>query len=49
MEEYMNNGNDLLAAFDRTLMYRLISVDEFGFPNEQELGIVKGKFQELLS
>jgi len=47
MEEYINN-NDLLLSFERTLLYRLISVDEFGFPNPQELEIIKAKFTEVL-
>lgn len=48
MEEYMNNG-DLLLSFERTLLYRLISVDEFGAPNPQELDIIKSKFKEALA
>lgn len=47
MEEYINNS-DLMLSFERTLLYRLVSVDEFGFPNPQELDIVKGKFQETI-
>ena len=47
MEEYMNGG-DLLQAFERTLMYRIISVDEFGIPNPQELEIVQGKYKKIL-
>ena len=42
------NGGDLLQAFERTLMYRIISVDEFGIPNPQELEIVQGKYKKIL-
>lgn len=47
MEEYLSNG-DLLLSFERTLLYRLISVDEFGSPNPQELEIIKAKFTEII-
>lgn len=47
MEQFMNN-NDLALSFERTLLYRLVTVDEFGTPNGQELDIIKGKFKEII-
>lgn len=47
MEEFMNTG-DLALSFERTLLYRLVSVDDFGAPNSQEIDIIKGKFLEII-
>lgn len=43
----MNTG-DLALSFERTLLYRLVSVDDFGAPNSQEIDIIKGKFLEII-
>jgi MoxR-like ATPase len=47
MEDFLNSS-DLMLSFERTLLFRLVTVDEFGSPNDKELAIVKKQFQTIL-
>lgn len=49
-EAFLNSGNtkeDVMGTFQTVLMHRLVSVDDFGNPNEEEIAIIVNKFLEL--
>ena len=49
-EAFLNSGKtkeDVMGTFQTVLMHRLVSVDDFGNPNEEEIAIIVNKFREL--
>lgn len=49
-EEFINtskNPEDLFATFEKTIMYRIIGIDSYWFPNEQDIWVLASKFIEL--
>lgn len=49
-EDFVNTDKkkqDVFGSFDRTVLYRLVDVDAYGFPNEDDMGILVSKFNEL--
>lgn len=49
-ERFLNSGKskeDVIQTFQTVLMHRLVSVDDFGNPNESEIAIIVNKFREL--
>ncbi len=49
-EAFVNSGcerQDVLATFNRVLLHRLISVDDYGNPNDEEVGLILNKFRSL--
>lgn len=41
------SSNDLFSTFNQTVMYRLVGIDSYGNPNEQDVGIITSKFIEM--
>lgn len=49
-EEFLmtkKTDKDIFPSFERTIMYRICGVDWFGFPSEQDIGVITSKFIEL--
>lgn len=46
IEDFVNTWN-LFESFEKTLLYRLVTVDDYWIPNEEELGIIKSKLEKL--
>ncbi len=50
VEAFLNSSKskeDVMNTFQTVLMHRLVSVDDFGNPNEEEIAIIINKFREL--
>ncbi len=49
-ESFLNSTKskaDVLTSFQYVLINRLISVDDFGNPNQEEIAIIMKKFKDL--
>lgn len=49
-ETFLNSSRskeDVLASFQRSILHRLISVDDYGNPNEEEVALILNKFRSL--
>ena len=38
---------DMFGSFTRTILHRLISVDDYGNPNDEEAALIIKKFKDL--
>ena len=47
LEDFFNTWN-LLESFEKTILYRLVSVDDYWNPNQEELAIISQKFKEVI-
>lgn len=50
VESFLNSSKtkeDVMNSFQTVLMHRLVSVDDFWNPNEEEIAIIVNKFREL--
>lgn len=49
-EEFINTAQkaeDVFNSFEKTVLYRLVSVDNYGFPTQQDVGVLVSKFVDL--
>jgi len=49
-ENFINSAMDdksLVATFNQSVMYRLVGIDSYWNPNEQDIGVITSKFIEL--
>lgn len=47
VEDFVNSWN-LFESFEKTLLYRLVTVDDYGIPNSEELSIVTQKLKKII-